>query len=491
MQPSPQLLVLPEAAVSLDEANAAIDLWEYYSKKKLDSTQRLTVEVMMACSADGRWAAMTTGREMPRQNGKGDEIEVPEFWGLIKLHEAILHTVHDAVILASQAQERMLTLFDHRDLRHLTDGGTVWKGTGQQMVKLSTGGQIWYRTRTGGGGRGVDQIDRLVVDEAQHATAEQIAAISSTQMAAADPQMNAIGTAGLEGKSAWWWGIRKWALGGSRERFGYVGHTAERVTMDASGVVRQEVPANLADEALWTSVNPAVAAGRGQGLPYLRQEWSRLGPQLFAQEHLCVWAPEPDAADSRPISLARWGETLVDGESMATDESLTLGLDAPFGRRSACFSVAGRRSDGLRHAAIRYWVSPSDLPRLVELATTLTTGHGGIPLYLPPKSPALAWREDLEKVGVEVVEVKAADFYEAQQTIEQAVAEGTLRHRGQPEMTRAVEGLAARVAGDTSPWSRRSSSSNVAPLFGLAAAVAGGGDSTTSSYADGHGLMWV
>lgn len=480
MHPAPQLLVLPEAVASLDEAHAAIELWEFYSGKRLDPTQRLTVEVMMACRDDGRWAAMTTGREMPRQNGKGDEIEVPEFWGLVKLGEAIMHTVHDAVLLASQAQERMLALFDHRDLRHLIDGGTVWKGTGQQMTKLSTGGQIWYRTRTGGGGRGVDQIDRLVVDEAQHATIEQLAAVTSTLMAAPDPQLNAMGTAGLDGKSAWWWGIRKRALGKNPGPFGYVGHTAERVAMNPeTGVVSQSVPDNLADEDLWISVNPAVAAGRGQGIEFLREEWHNLGADAFAQEHLGVWAPEPGAAGNGPISSARWLE-LTDGDSMATDESLSLGMDAPLDRRSVCFSVAGRRTDGMRHGAIRYWVPQHDLGRVVEIAKALADGHK-VPIFLPPKSPALAWRDDLERAGVDVREVKVAEFVEAQQAIEQAVADGTFRHRGQPEMIKAVEGLAARVAGDTAPWSRRSSSSNAAPLFGLAAAVAGGSNVVTYS----------
>jgi hypothetical protein len=55
---------------------------------------------------------------MPRQNGKGDEIEVVELWGLVQRAEAILHTVHDAVLLASQAQQRMLGVLDKpQDLR--------------------------------------------------------------------------------------------------------------------------------------------------------------------------------------------------------------------------------------------------------------------------------------------------------------------------------------------------------------------------------------
>ena len=75
---------------------------------------------MMAQTRDGKWAAASTGREMPRQNGKGDEIEVVELWGLVQRGEAILHTVHDAVLLASQTQQRVLGVLDgHADLRRL------------------------------------------------------------------------------------------------------------------------------------------------------------------------------------------------------------------------------------------------------------------------------------------------------------------------------------------------------------------------------------
>jgi hypothetical protein len=118
--PSPAILVLPRAAVSLDEAHAAIELWEFYKRRRLDESQRLVVEVMMATGPGGLWAAPTTGREMPRQNGKGDEIEVPELWGLVQRSERILHTVHDAVLLATETQSRMLSVLEgHPDLKRL------------------------------------------------------------------------------------------------------------------------------------------------------------------------------------------------------------------------------------------------------------------------------------------------------------------------------------------------------------------------------------
>lgn len=259
--------------------------------------------------------------------------------------------------------------------------------------------------------------------------------------------------------------------------------------MDEAGVVHQQVPDELYDHVLWLSVNPAVAAGRGQGLPFLEEEWHRLGPEAFGREHLGIWAPEEGSLDAGPIERRRWDE-LVDGESMATDESLTLGLDASVGRGSACFVVAGKRSDGLRHGAIRYWLPRGELGRLVDVGVTLAAGHG-VAVHVPPKSPALAWRSGLENAGVEVVEVSGSALLEAQQVIEQAVAEGTFRHRGQPEMGAAVMGLAARQSGDSSPWSRRSSAVDVSPLFALAAAVAGGVSGDGRSVYEDSPLMVV
>ena len=79
----------------------------------LDRAQRLAVELMLAETAAGRWAARTTGRAEPRQNGKGDEIEVVEAWGLIQRAEWIVHTAHE--IPTAKAAHRRLA--DHLESR--------------------------------------------------------------------------------------------------------------------------------------------------------------------------------------------------------------------------------------------------------------------------------------------------------------------------------------------------------------------------------------
>jgi hypothetical protein len=464
--PAPAILVLPPAAVSLDEAHAAIELWEHYTHKTLDPAQRLTVEVMMAQTSSGDWAAQTTGREMPRQNGKGDELEVVEMWGLLQRGEAILHTIHDAVLLATQTQDRLLgTLESQPDLRRKIL--RRWKGTGQQMIEFRNGGIIWYRTRTGGGGRGVDDIDRLVVDEAQHATDEQLAAMTPTLFANSNPQMNIVGTAGLEGKSTWWWMIRKRALSADPGNFGYVGHTAEVLSMDAAGTVQQTFP-DIHDRSVWMATNPALHAGRGRGMDFLEEQLRNLGEAKFAQEHLCVWAPEPGAGGG-PISLERWNE-LVDLDVSPLADSVRLALDS-HDHQTATFSLAGKMANGLLYVERRDHLNAERMPDLVARAKELCDGHG-VDLVIPEGSPAMSWRPSLEASGVTVDALSTRELAQAFGFMKAQIIEGAIRHRGQPEMNSAVAGLAVKPSGDVEVPTRRLSTSNVAPFIAACAALA-------------------
>jgi hypothetical protein len=470
-EPLAAILVLPPDVASLDEAAAAIELWEHYSRKRLDPTQRLVVQVMMAQTASGDWAASTTGREMPRQNGKGDEVEVVELWGLVQRGEAILHTVHDAVLLASQTQQRMLGVLEsHPDLRRRKK--REWLGTGQQMIEMRNGGIIWYRTRTGGGGRGVDDIDRLIIDEAQHASEEHLSATTPTLLANPNSQMNVLGTSGLDGKSEWWWSQRRRALSLDPGKFGYVGHTVERVRLEPSGVVQE--PVDPLDRSLWPSANPSLLAGRGKGMEFFEEQLLRLGPASFAREHLGVWDPEPGAAGG-PIGATRWAE-LEDEDSLPRDDTVRLALDAPPDRKSATFATAGLRDDGRLHIQIRHHCRPTqtdDLAlkdRVIDMAVKLTKGHN-TSLILPPSSPARAWKADLIAAGVSLDEMTPAEYAEACGRITNAVDDGALRHRGQPEMNNAVAGLAVRTSGDVDAWSRRNSSANIAPFVAATCAL--------------------
>jgi hypothetical protein len=455
VDPRPGILVRPGAGVSLDEAEAAIEVWEYYSRKTLDPAQRQTVEVIMATDRAGRWAASTTGRCMPRQNGKGDEIEVVELHGLVQRAEAILHTVHDAVLLASQAQQRMLAVLEgHADLRRLVK--RKWLGTGQQMIELRNGGTIWYRTRTNGGGRGVDDIDRLVVDEAQHATDEHLAALSPTMLANENAQLNALGSAGIEGKSAWWWLMRLRALGPGPGRLGFVEHTAETVHLDVSGAPVQE-PVDPEDRALWLRANPAIHAGRGQGMAFLEEQYRRLDRRSFCREHLGVWDPPP-AAEGGVFPAGAWA-ACCDPDVRPTGP-LSYALDVSPDRAWASIDVAARSEAGTDIELVDRRQGTTWLP---SRAAELQRKWGG-KVAVAKGSPAWSLKEDLEAARVDLLVISPEEHAQACGDFYDAVVEGHVRHIGQAELDAAVAGADRKYYGDSWLWSRRTSMVDISPL---------------------------
>ncbi len=464
--PEPTTLVLPPDAVSLDEANLAIEMWEFYSRKTLDPTQRLWVQAVMAERSDGRWAAQTTGRAMARQNGKGDELEVPEFWGLVQRSEAILHTIHDAVLLATQTQQRMLGLLEHKDLRPKVK--RKWLGTGQQMIEMRNGGIIWYRTRTGGGGRGVDDIDRLVIDEAQHATEEHLAAITPILFANSNPQLNIAGTAGLEGKSEWWWSQRLRAISDDPGAFAFMEHSAERFHLNDEGRVVQ-VAEDPLDRDVWRRCNPAIGCGRKpEGMEFLEEQLKRLGVDAFAQEHLCVWAPPPfDARPDVKIPADAWSATA--GVELAPKSGLTLSYAVSRDGEWSSISIGMGTIAEPYVAVIEHRQGVGWLPqRLVELTERWAPIGVGFNNAGPAAAQAGSVLQAFRDADLDVallVPVNTAEYKAGCGGFYTDVVEGRLRRpTGQGPLDVAVGEASERPLGDAWAWDMRNATVPISPL---------------------------
>ena len=351
----------------------------------------------------------------------------------------------------------------------MNDGTAIRDANGEQAIPFKNGSVILFGAREQGFGRGFDKVDIEVFDEAQILTLkalEDMVAATNQSRFEHGALLFYMGTPPRPTDPGEVFGERRKEALSFKVGVPDFGHPVEGE--DSLYVECSADPdADPEDQAQWAKANPSFPH-RTPLRSLLRLRKNLPGVDSWAREALGVW--DADEQAEGPISPARWA-ALTDGESMATDESLTLALDAPMDRKSACFAVYGKRADGLRHVAIRYWLASHQLGELVATAKMLCDGHK-VSLHMPPNSPARAWKDDLAAAGVEVIEVKPAAFTEAQAMIEQAVVEGTIRHRGQPEMNGAVKGLAARISGDTEPWSRRTSGTNVAPLFAAAAAAA-------------------
>jgi hypothetical protein len=436
-------------------------MWEHYSRKTLDGTQRLAVEVMMA-ECGGRWAARTTGREMPRQNGKGDELEVVELWGLIQRGEAILHTAHELTTVSS-AHQRMVALIEgHADLRKRKV--KILNGLGQQLIEVKGGGIAAYRTRTNGGGRGLDDISRLVIDEAQHAQPEQLASSTPILLANPNPQMNFAGTGAIAGVSDWWWQLRKRALSSDPGQFGYVGHTAEVVYLDDAGRIVQE-PVDVSDRSLWPTANPALINGRGE-IEFFEEQFRTIGPALFAREHLGVWDPPP--LDEGGSLIPNW-ELLNDPGSIITSRR-SIALDVTPDRRFASLAWAGRRADGMLH--VEAFDHRPGTAWVLEAARALKS-KWGLPLRIQSGSPAAALIGPLREAGITVEELTAGDHARALGQLLDAAASKQVWHIGAQPLTTAVMGAEVRTVGDADLLARRTSRVDISPLVAVVLALGG------------------
>lgn len=440
--PSPALIVRPPGAVSLDEANNAILMWERYSGKTLDSAQRLAVELMMAETADGRWAAQTTGRAVSRQNGKGDEIEVAEAWGAIQRGEWIIHTTHEEPT-AKRAFERMLGLLEsHPDLSRKV--AKTISGNGPKIIYMTGsagGGRITYRTRTGSGARGLEDISRLVVDEAQHVKSEMMASSGPTQAVNPNPQTNYIGSAGVDGQSDWWWNLRVRALRNAGGAFSWLEHSAEKLELSLDGRVLSTKP-DPDDREAWKRANPALGLRIQEW--FLAETLENMGADYFSREHLCVWDPYPgDEGGFLPYD--EWGDLKIDVPETMRNVCYGLASDG----EGAVFASAGRLPSGDLYMDIVDERQGTDwvLPRAVDLY-----GRKKLPIRVNPSAPEGAFVRPLAEADVDVFEVSPRQYSQACAEILDAIKNGTIRHLGQVSLDRAVRTVQRRDVGKEGGW---------------------------------------
>jgi hypothetical protein len=176
----PRICLVPDGPY-LETARVAIEVCEL-AGLSLDEWQRWYLMASLAERADGKWAAGECGLVVPRQNGKGSIEEGRELTGLFAIDEErlIIHSAHEQAT-SSEHQRRLLDLieavpeFDQKVLR-------APRGKGMEAIELRDGSRILFKTRTGGGGRGLTG-DLVVFDEAMILPEGAVGALAPTMAA--------------------------------------------------------------------------------------------------------------------------------------------------------------------------------------------------------------------------------------------------------------------------------------------------------------------
>jgi hypothetical protein len=469
VHPPPLLLRRPPNATS-SAAAEAVAFAEQACGIELDDWQRWVVENALAERADGTWAAFEVGIVCPRQNGKNFILEVIQIACVYLFgDETLVHSAHK-FDTSVEHFNRLKWLFENTpelsDLLLPGDASFV-TSNGKEHIRFRTGQRILFKARYRGSGRGFVG-DKIFLDEAYDLPAAPMGAMIPTLSTRPMAQIYYTSSAPHE-TSTVLHAVRKRAEQGELDdRLFYVewGNTADADESDMEAIRR---------------ANPGIDAGHITE-DYIRQEIRTFsGDPGLVEEHrrerLGIPTPLLGADDQRAIPLEQW-QRLVDADADPPDnDTVRLALDAPPDRRSATFAVAGKRDDGLLYVGIREHLPPSEgkgpslKDRVIAQALYYTQGHKTA-LILPPGSPAQrAWRADLVAAGVPLDEMTPAEYAEACGRMIDAVTEGSLRHRGNPDLNAAVAGLASRPSGDVETWSRRNSSSNIAPFVAATCAL--------------------
>lgn len=447
----PTILKVPPDVHSLAAAEEAIEWADCYGLN-LDADQRTTLTVALAERADGGWCAPEVADFKGRQAGKNDTIKARQGAGVDLFGEMLLIHTAQKFPTANEDFLRLVQLYEaYDDLRRTVK--RIRYANGEQAIEFLSGARIKYMARTNESGRGFAEADVVFYDESQHLEAEQIAASMPAMLANPKFQAWYAGSGGVK-RSHEAWNLRLRALRNDpADRLAYTECTAQTVKFDADGRLILSVPSDLmSEEALLA--HPGYAHGRVPRVSF-KTMYDALRPQRFAREILCCWEDPPEGVHlSTLIDGARW-EAMTDVESMAEESSLRLSLAVNESLDMATFCVAGKRSDGLTHVAVRYLVPPSEMSRLVELAKRLATGHD-VRLTVRGGSPVMAWVDQLTEDGVDVDVMKPQEYAAACGKMVALLKDGTLRHRGQVTLNAAIGNVAdVGSVGDLKEFARK------------------------------------
>jgi hypothetical protein len=420
-----------------------------------DDWQSLVLDDWLSVRADGKWASLTCGLAVPRQNGKNGVIEMRELYGMVELGERFLHTAHE-VKTARKAFLRLASFFEndreYPELAALVQD--VRRTNGQEAIVLANGGSVEFVARSKGSGRGFT-VDCLVMDEAQELSDDALEALMPTTSAAptGNPQWVVTGTPpGPAANGEVFTRTRAEALSGRSTRLCW--HE-----WSAVGDV------DLDDRGLWHRTNPALG-GRLQ-LDVCEGERARFSDEGFARERLGMW----EGAGASTVVDAREWAGCADNVSVVEDP-VAFAVDvAPMGR-AASIGLAGRRADGKFHVEVVKNARGTEW--LVPALETLRERWAPCAIVLDRVGPAAGVTLTLKERGFDLLLTNSTEMAQACGGFLAAVTAGDLRHGDQPLLNAALGAARKRAIGDGGwGWNRRDEGQDITPLVSVTLALWG------------------
>lgn len=323
---------------------------------------------------------------------------------------------------------------------------------GEQQVEFTNGSMIMFGARSQGFGRGFDEIDVEVFDEAQildtRALEDMIAATNQAR--------------NVHGALLFFMGTPPRPLDPSEA---FEQRRDKALTGTAKNAVWLEIGADPAsdpdDRAQWPLMNPSFPHRTPpESMERLREN---LGDDdSWNREGRGIWDP---LGSSRVIDEDSWRDQ-GDASSMAV-ERLTLSIEVPPDRTRAAVGLAGMRADGRWHVELDEerrgvdWAIPWVVARAAKnrLHAVVVDEMSGL---------VEKRRERYYLIGTDILVTLAAaegrDMAIACAKYYDGIMDGSLFHTDQPQVNVALSVATKRPLAGGWAWNRKDPTSNISPV---------------------------
>lgn len=326
----------------------------------------------------------------------------------------------------------------------------VRTANGEQEILFRNGSVIMFGAREQGFGRGFDEVDAEVFDEAQILTEkalEDMVPATNQSRHEAGALLFFMGTPPRPGDPGEEFTNRRTkALAGKAANMVYVEFSADP-------------DADPDDKAQWAKANPSYPLHTSlEAMERMRENLT--DDQSFKREALGIWDPKVTGG---VIPRDSW-DMVGDEMSMPVDR-FALGVEVAEDAAWASVSLAGQREDGRWHVELderrdgSAWVVPY-VARLVASNPQIRA------VVADAGSPTAALFDDFTKAKVKFTCPRVTDLGTACLRMLEGIVVADVVHIKQPQLTAAATVATKRKLGDTGMWvfHRASSVADITPI---------------------------
>lgn len=340
--------------------------------------------------------------------------------------------------------------------RYIAD---VRSANGQQEIVFTNGSRIMFGARERGFGRGFDDVDIEIFDEAQILTENALDDMIPAMNTAPNGLAIMLGTPPKPSDPSDVFSTRRSeALNGSDDDKIYVEFAAER-------------DANIEDREAWRKANPSYPhrTPTSSILRLLRQ----LGPDSFRREGLGIW---DNTVTASAIDTKRWKRAAVDRPD--TNGLIGYAIDMPPDRSSLAIGGCIKHPDDTAHIELRRFESTQSNGSAWAVDWITERWPRTAAVVIDNQSPAMALLPDLKKRHVKVITTNAADMGRACGRFQDMLRDGTLTHLSegaQPALDIAAANATTRNIGTSGAigWNKLGTDIDISPLVACTLALYG------------------